>query len=73
MPKLGSLQSSTKGQDQVQYITRLNFVLLCRLIVGHLFAAENQTLLRRWNALLLLHALLNALNLRTTFRKVRDT
>jgi len=47
----------SQSQNQMQRRPTLQIILLCRLIVRHLFPPKNQPLLHRRNPLFLLHSL----------------
>uniref|UniRef100_T1E3G5 Putative secreted protein n=1 Tax=Psorophora albipes TaxID=869069 RepID=T1E3G5_9DIPT len=54
--------TSTQRQHQMQHGTTLHLVVLRRFVIVHLLAGENQTLLLRGNAFLLLHPLLDPIH-----------
>ena len=54
-----SAHPPSQSKDQMQSRTTLQVVLLCRLVIAHLLASEDQPLLRWWDAFLLLNALLD--------------
>lgn len=54
---------STSSSTHVKYGATLDAESSGRLVVTHLLAAEDESLLRRWDALLLLYALLDARDL----------
>ena len=58
-----SVATTTQCQHQMQHRTAGHLIIVRRLVIVHLFAGEDQTLLGRRNALLLFDSLLYSLDL----------
>eukprot|EP01007_Sphenomonas_quadrangularis_P001841 NODE_2945_length_517_cov_183.089744_g2547_i0.p3 GENE.NODE_2945_length_517_cov_183.089744_g2547_i0~~NODE_2945_length_517_cov_183.089744_g2547_i0.p3 ORF type:complete len:85 (-),score=20.77 NODE_2945_length_517_cov_183.089744_g2547_i0:16-270(-) len=59
----GTFLTPTEGKNQVENRTSFDVVVLCGLLIGHLPTTKDQPLLWGRNSFLLLHALLDPLDL----------